>query len=108
MMKVNLKYYACPKCGRMIYKQIAHDGASIIRDRLTGKLHVHSINQGKCIVEYDDGLPWGTPRGYNIMFPDGEIRFVRNKKDAENICKRWFKAHIGSADIAIGEIEWRL
>ena len=66
------------------------------------------VSQGRCIVEYDDGLPYGTPKGYWLVFPDEQTSWADSKKDAEAQCKKWFKKHLTGGNMGIGTIEWRL
>ena len=69
-----------------------------------------AVKQDKCIIEFDDGLPYGTSRGYWVLTPDGQVHWATNKKDAEKICKTWFKKDLGNdgVKIGIGSIEWRM
>jgi hypothetical protein len=69
---------------------------------MTERPKIETVQQGKTVVEKDDG-------GYLIMHPDGNIAGASTKARAEVIARRWYRANLGDhgCKMGIGEIEWR-
>ena len=57
--------------------------------------------QGKVVVERSEDQSV-----LLVMFPDGSVTPARTRREAYMGASPWFRAHL-TADIGIGEIEWR-
>lgn len=58
-------------------------------------------HQGTIIAEEQPSSEW------LVLLPDGVVHATSDKAHAEQVARRWFKAHTGKNSIGVGFIEWR-